>query len=70
MLEDDCGDVGYSLISDGCIPCQTWNPGDMKPTRPVLVKDVKYGRVWWVCPICHASYGEVQSSEVSICSIS
>lgn len=55
---NDHEDQGYSLISDGCIPCQTWVPGATTPTRPALVKEARYGRQWWMCPKCHRSYGD------------
>lgn len=60
MIENDCEDQGYSLISDGCLKfeCQTWEPCAKKPTHPKLVKYARYGRLWWTCPKCNGNYGD------------
>lgn len=59
MIEDDCEDQGYSLISDGCTQCMTdeviikhgveWR----KPTALVAKNGL------WVCPSCGGCYGTV-----------
>lgn len=59
MVENDCEDQGFALLSDGCRSCQYWEPEKSVPTRPQLVKVERHGGVWWCCPRCHASYGAV-----------
>lgn len=59
LPETDCEDQGFSRISDGCLlfKCQTWRRD--KLVRTNLVKVERYGKLWWTCPKCQGSYGEV-----------
>lgn len=50
MVENDCEDQGYGLLSDGCIKC---------PGHPQLIQITRHGGTWWCCPNCLASYGAV-----------
>lgn len=59
MVEGDCENQGYTLISDGCLKnqCAVWLPGGQKPERPKLIKVKRNGGEFWICPVCDASYG-------------
>lgn len=58
IIDDDCEDQGFSLISEGCFKClPTFENG--QPVRQQLAQVEHYGKLWWECPICHGSYGQV-----------
>lgn len=63
MVENDCEDQGFSLISDGCSKCRTdevvRNKAGLEVLKPVaLVKRDGY----WCCPVCNGSYGAVNAA--------
>jgi len=65
MIENDCEDVGWSRIEDGCLRfvCQTWEPGATTPTHSKLEKQERNGHLWWICPKCGYSYGSVENQK-------
>lgn len=50
LVENDCEDQGYGLLSDGCTRC---------PGKPQLIQITRHGGTWWCCPNCLGSYGAV-----------
>lgn len=58
-VEEDGDDVGYSLLSDGCLRCAEWNSEGTKRVGIPLVERAQGGGVFWCCPKCGCSYGAV-----------
>jgi hypothetical protein len=71
IVENDCEDQGFSLISDGCLSCVVWvGLGNRaKPTHPQFIQQRSPsnaslpdgGPLYYVCPKCKGYYGEVQT---------
>jgi len=62
LTETDCEDQGTSALAEGCrrTTCQSWPGNGAGPVGEPFVKRARYGILYWTCPKCEASYGEVK----------
>jgi hypothetical protein len=53
-------DQGLALIKEGCARCTRFGrtpAGQTVLQRTALVKELRQGVLWWVCPDCKVIYG-------------
>lgn len=57
-VENDCEEVGFTSMADGCFACPPlrWEGG--QPVRPAIVQRGQ----WMCCERCGGSYGPAPSS--------
>ena len=55
----DCEDQGFSAIEDGCQVCVI-GFAHGRAIHPKFIKERRYGTLFWKCPVCGGSFGEVE----------